>query len=219
MPASNSKNVRIYMTRSGATGVSMAATGASKADPAVITVADSTGILEGDIISFGSDSTGLPELDGKTLIVGEVIDGTTFEVLGVDTTNSTGNFAAGSDFTVYSQADIFLACLSVLTFNPATPDTVSAGTFCDPSASVPNQVTAAGTVDIGGYIDVDDADYQQMLMLDDTGETVYVKIELPGNGYIVFSGIISGLNYDIPLDGALAWNATLTLSSKPRHVF
>jgi hypothetical protein len=35
----------------------------------------------------------------------------------------------------------------------------------------------------------------------------------------VFDGVVSGFSYEIPLDGALAWSATITLSGVPRHLF
>jgi len=84
---------------------------------------------------------------------------------------------------------------------------------------VPSVVTQAGTVTIGGYVDTNAADFKAVVAADMDGKKHQFRVTLPGNGYIVFEGVISGFSYDIPLDGALGWTATIALSGAPRHLF
>lgn len=221
MAASSSKGVKICLVKDGATGNSLTPTAASKAKPAVITVADVTGIVAGDVIKLPAAATGLSEIDGKDWIVGSVDSGAnTFTLLGSDTTASTGAFAAGT-MTHYGSTDMVCLCLSSLSFNPEEATSVSVATFCDPTASIPGAVVGAGTVDIAGYVDVTSADYQELLKasLASPAHEYTWRILLPGNGYITFPATIGTLNWDIPLEGAIGYSGTFALGSKPRHLF
>lgn len=219
MTARNSKGVTIEIVKSGATGTPITPTGASKADPAVVTTAATSNMVTGDLLKFESDSTGLPTLDGKYWVAGTVNADTDFEVLGADTTNDGGTFAAGSDITLFGPADMVVLCLSAFDISPESPTTISVGTFCDPTATLPGATTGAGTVSIAGYIDIADPGYLEILDWDESGGERQFRITLPGNGYLVFTGTLANVNYDLPIDGAMGWNAEIALSSKIRHVF
>ena len=137
--------------------------------------------------------------------------------MGSDTTDDAGAFLAGDPMLAYQQDDMEILCLSQFEITTETPDTVSVATFCDPSASIPAQTTQAGTVAIAGYIDVADPGYEEIIQADEDGLTRNFSVYLPGNGYLVFPGIVSGLGYAVPLEGGQGYSATIVLGSKPDH--
>ena len=217
MAASTSKGVTIDMVKTSATGTALTITAVSKAKPVVVTAANT--LADGDIVVFPQGATGLSEIDGKRFIVDNA-SATNFELLGADTTASTGTFAAGTKKPMaYAATDLVRMCWSSLGFNPEAPQTISVGTFCDPSAQIASTVVGAGTVDFGGYVDVSAADYIAMVMAEADGGAHEFRIALPGNGYIAFNASVSSLSIDVPLEGAVAYAGTLTLMSKPVHLF
>lgn len=218
MTAKSSKGVQVSVQRSDATGITLTPTDISLAKPAVVTVDDTTGVAPGDIVVIPTSATGLAELDGTTFIAGEVTP-TSIELLGSDTSASTGIFASTADIIVYDQTDMVIICLASLSFNPETPDTISVGTYCDPTATIASAVVSAGTVDITGYPDINDEDYNELLAMEADGTERIWRIMLPNNGYYVFPATLTTLTLDIPIDGAIQYNGTLVLGSKPRHIF
>lgn len=187
------------------------------AKPAALTVTAST-LVAGDMIFV--DKTGIAAIDGKWWIVGAGSTTTSVELLGSDNTGGATTVAGGAVFNTRSGAgSMECLCLSNFAIQRDTPGTISVATFCDPSASVPSVVTQAGTVTIGGYVDTNAADFKAVVAADMDGKKHQFRVTLPNNGYIVFEGVVSGFSYDIPLDGALAWSATITLSGVPRHLF
>jgi predicted secreted protein len=80
-------------------------------------------------------------------------------------------------------------------------------------------VVQAGTVDFGGYVDISENDYKELLKLEDTQEETVWRITLPNNGYIVFPAVISQITWDIPLEGAVAYSGTAVLKSEAEHLF
>ena len=219
MAASNSKGVTIQIAKPTATGVTITPTAVSSAKPAVVSTADTTGLVEGQLIKVPAGATGYPEIDGKFFTVGTIVADTTVVLNGSDTTGSAGVFATTADLVAYPAADMETLCLSSISFNPDTPETVSVGTFCDPSASISSASASAGTVDISGYVDITASDYGAMLAWYDDGQPRQVLISMPNNGAITFPMTLSSLNWDIPIDGALTWNGSGSLGSRPQHLF
>ena len=219
MAASTSKGVTVCMTKTGSAGTAITATAVSKAKPAVVTAA-AHGLVPGDVVVLPAGATGISEIDGKTWVVGTAPDATSFTLLGSDTTGSTGTFAAGANKPqAFKAADIECLCWSSLGFNPESPQTISVGTFCDPSAQIASSVTGAGTVDFAGYVDITASDYKAIVAAELDGQAHDFRIMLPNNGYIVFKGTVSALNVDVPLEGAVAYSGQITLATKPRHLF
>jgi hypothetical protein len=221
MAAKSSKGITIEMTKGGATTTKLTATAATKAAPCVVSVADVTGLVEGQLVKLTSSATGLSEVDGKTFVIGSIdTTANTFTLVGSDTTASTGTFAAGTDgFEVYGTAAVVGLCLSSIGFNPESPQTISVGTYCSPSASIPGAATGAGSVDMAGYVDVTSADYKELLAAEADGKQRIVKIKLPDNGYITFPVVFSAMNWDLPLEGAVSWSASGTLGARAIHLF
>ena len=218
MAAKSTKGTKICIVKDGATGVTLvAATAVSKAAPTEITVANT--LKAGDLVYLAADSTGLSEIDGKWWVVGPAPTATKFTLLGADTTGSTGTFTAGTAIKAYSDADMQCICLSGITFNRDTPDTISTATFCDTTSSIPGSSTSAGSVDFTGYVNIADADYKELLKLETSGADTAWRVMLPGNGYIVFDAIVNQISIDIPLEGAVAYSGSATLKSAARHLF
>jgi len=221
MSASSSKGVTIYLSKGSATTTDQVISAITAAKPAVITVAATTGFTAGDVVKI--TGTGLPKLDGKYFSVGTV-DGTakTVTLIGADLTGVTipGTIPATAKATHYANTDLVNLCLASLAINAETPGTVSVGTFCDPSASIPSVVTQAGTITFGGYIDDKDAGYAELLLAEIDGKPRVLDIKLPGSlGSILAEVTISSVVYDLPIDGGLAFSATAALASKPVHRF
>lgn len=217
MAASSSKGVQICAA-TGA-GSAIVPTAVTKAKPAAITVPTTAGAKAGDVVHIAANATGFPEIDGKTWVLGPGTTATSFELLGSDTTASTGVLAAAPTLTYFGTTSMTCLCLSEFTFNPENPGTVSVATFCDPSASIPQATTSAGTVDIAGYVDITANDYKALLAMSMDSKKHDFRVTLPNNGYIVFNGTLSSFNWNVPLDGAIGYSGQIVLSSKPVHLF
>ena len=107
-----------------------------------------------------------------------------------------------------------------LTVNSDQPGTIDVATFCDPTASIPSGVQAAGTFDFTGFVDVSATDYPELVKAVEAGDTRQLRIYLPGNnGYIVAPVKFSSISYDLPIDGAVGYAGSGVFSSKPVHLF
>jgi len=218
--AKSTAGTKICVVKDGATtGVSVTPTGATKAAPCEITTASTGTLKNGDLIWIPAAGTGLSEVDGKFWIVTNLTADASFDLLGSDTTASAGTFAAGTGIKGYGDTDMQCLCLSSISFNRDQPDTISTATFCDTTSSIPGSATSAGSVDFGGYVDVTDADYVELLKLEKSGKDTAFRVMLPNNGYIVFDAIINQVTVDIPLEGAVAYSGSATLKSAARHLF
>ncbi len=221
MTARNTKGVTVCVTKGGTVPAPLVPTAiAAEAltNHASITVASTAGMKVGDLIKIPAGGTGFSEIDGKVWTVAKVSTGS-FTLAGTDLSATTSTLAATPSVTHYLNSDMVCLCLSELKFNAEKGTTVSVGTFCDPSASIPSASTTAGTVDVGGYVDVKTPDYIEIVKAEADGLERIFRIMMPSNGEIVFPAIVSSLGWDIPLDGAMAWTAQLALGSRPRHLY
>ena len=82
MGATSTKGVIIKMSRGDATPLSLTPTDVTKAKPAVVTVADTTGLVEGDLVKVPIAGTGLESIDDE-MFPAMNITGTTFEFDGL----------------------------------------------------------------------------------------------------------------------------------------
>lgn len=219
MAASSSKGVTIYLSKGSATPTDEKITALTAAKPTVLTVAATTGFVAGDVVKVSG--TGVAKLDGKIFTI-STIAATSVTLVGSDLTGVTipATIPATAKIAHYAAGDLISLCLATLGINAETPGTVSTGTFCDPSASIPSVVTQAGTITFGGYIDTTDLGYAELLAAELDGKSRILDIKLPGAlGSIVAEVTISSVVYDLPIDGGLAFSATAALSSKPVHRF
>lgn len=220
MAAKNTKGVQVCMTKTTATPTAVVPTAIAKAatGKAAEVTATTTGIANGDLISISAGGTGFSEIDGKSWIVANLTS-TKFELLGSDLTATTGALTGAPTMNHYANADMVCLCLSDLKFNAEKGSVISVGTYCDPSASIPSASTTAGTVDIAGFVDITSADYPELLAAEVDGASRLFRITLPNNGVILFPGTLAGFSWQIPLDGAVAYEASIALGSRPVHLF
>ena len=224
MTAQSTKDLKIDMVDSTTPSLSLTANGVTKGNPTIVSVVDATGVQVGDIMRFGSDSTGFPELDGLDWVVGGV-SANDITVIGLDTTSSGSTFAAGSPIEVYQSPDMVRLCWSDFTSNAGSASSVSVATYCDPTASIPSQVVEAGTYDFSGYIDKDEAGYVALQAAYKSGRNVVFRVMMPkdgleaGNGYLIFSGVIASFPLSFPIDGAQEYSGEITLTREPEHLF
>jgi hypothetical protein len=213
--AKTSSDVRIYLS-DGTTPTEIVPTAITSAKPAVVSAV--TPPADGAVVYC--NDTGFPELDGHFFTTANAAAGT-FELVGSDTTGSTGVLSGDPTLDAYEAADMQSLCLSALTYNLETPGTVSVGTYCDPKATLPATAGAAGTLTLTGYIDVQDSAYPAVYAaVKDAKERVLTVVLGQEQGEIVQTVIVAGITWDIPMgDGGMAWTATATLTTEPEHVF
>jgi len=192
-------------------------TAISSAKPAVVTVA-TTGMADGQVVTVSG--TGFPELDGQAFIVGGM-SATEFELIGSDTSATTGTLGATPAIDYYIDATDFISlCMNDITINGETSTPISVATFCDPTATIPGIEAGAGTIDLGLYLDIQAAGYAALLAAEADGNERLFRIKFPDNGDLIMRGIVSSVSFtDIPLDGSAALVAQVTLSTKPVHRF
>lgn len=214
--AKSTRGVKVCITKGGSTPTDLSPTAITKAKPAVVTCTG-TGVVDGDLVYV--TGTGLASIDGKVWVAASAT-ATDIELLGSDTTNDTGTFTGGTaKADHYASGDMECLCLSSLSFNADTPSAISTATYCDPTGSIPSAVVSAGTLDFGGYVDITDADYQELLLAEEDGKERLVRITLPDNGYLVSKLTFSTIAWDLPIDGAVAYSGSAVLGSKFRHLF
>lgn len=217
MSAKSSKGLTICITTGASTPTNIVATAISTAKPAIVSIASTTGMADGDIVVC--KSTGFTELDGKSFIVANMVADTTFELLGSDTTGSTGTLATTPTIDHYAVSDMECLCLSDLGMNQDEQATIAVGTYCTPSASIVSAAGSAGTVTFSGYVNIADKDYKELLLAGEDGKMRYIRIMLPTNGYLLAPVTFGSMAFSLPLDGAISYTGTGVLGSKIRHLF
>jgi hypothetical protein len=212
--AVSTKGLDVWLYTADAVPVEVVPTAISLANPPEVTVAAVVGIVTGDVAHV--NTVGFPELDNKTFVVGAVT-GTSFELLGADTTASTGVLSATPTITVYPSSDRVKLCLSQLDIAAPSANDISTNTFCE-DGSVAGRTTP-GTIALAGYLDENDTGLDELVKADEDGLPRYFEVVLPGTlGYLVGKITISGLSVTTPLDGAVGWTAVGTQNEKIKWV-
>lgn len=221
MAIRNTKSVSICVQKDGATGTALTITGVSKAKPAILSATGAT-LADGDVVTFGTDATGLSEIDGKTFVI--KADGS---LLGSDTSASTGTFSAGSSTSsIYQAGDMQCLCFGSFSISQAGAggdNSIAAPTFCDPTQKISSPIPAANAggsnFSFSGYIDTNAADYQELLDLVNSGNGGAIRITLPQHGYLIGTATFDALTWDIPVDGAMGYNGSGTFTTSLKHVW
>jgi len=216
MSAVSTKGLDVWLYKADAVPVEVVPTAISLASPAVVTVAATTGITAGDVVHV--NTVGFPELDNKSFVVGEVDGvGFTFELIGSNTTGSTGVLSATPTITVYPSSDRVKICLSQMDIAAPSANDISTNTFCE-DGSVAGRSTP-GTIALAGYLDENDTGLDELTLADEDGLPRYFEVVLPGTlGYLIGKVTISGFSVTTPLDGAVGWTATGTQNEKIKWV-
>ena len=224
MAIRNTKSVQICVAKDGATGSALTITGVTKAKPAVVSATGAT-FADGDVVTFGNDATGLTEVDGKTFVIKTATGG--FELVGSDTTASTGTFAAGTSASnIFQSADMQCLCFGSFSISQAGAggdNSIAAPTFCDPTQKVASPIPSANAggsnFSFSGYIDTQAADYAELLKLVESGDGVPMRITLPQHGYLMGVVTFDALTWDIPVDGVMGYNGSGTFTTSLQHVW
>jgi hypothetical protein len=215
MTASTTIGLESYLTKASATPVALVPTAISKAKPAEVTVAASTGVVAGDVVYMAN--TGFKELDGQYFIAGTVA-ATSIDLVGSDTTASTGTLAATPELVAYPVLDMVKMCLATVDPASEAAGTTSVGTYCDPSATVPS-VSQAGTLTMTGFVD-NQAYYEELNLAAFDGVQRILNVVLPqGLGNIVVPATLSSIGWQLPVDGAIGFTTSGAMGTKPRHRF
>ena len=218
MSARITKGAAVCMTKDAATGINETAniTAVGTTKPATLTGTGFTAAVN-DVIEI--KDSGNSKIDG-VWIVGAGSTATSIVLAGTDNTGGGTTFdTTNGTAKAFAEADMVCLCLSEFTISRDSGGSISTATFCDPSASVPSVVVSAGTVSIGGFIDATAPDYQQVVSADVDAKARDFRVTLPGNGHLMFRGIINGMSYQVPVNGAQSWTAQISLSSAPRHLY
>jgi hypothetical protein len=216
MSITSTRGTKICISKKSATIASVVPTAITTAKPAEVTVSATTGMADGDVVYMSG--TGFPEIDGKFFTVG-ALTATKFELVGSNTTGSTGTLAASPSAKYYKPADLVCLCLSNIDVSAGAANNISVATFCEPDASVPGNPTP-GTVTLSGYVDTaEPTGYEELLLAESDGAPRVIKISLPNQGDFIGEIIIGSVNYSVPLEGAAAWSFTATMSKRIQHRF
>jgi len=214
MTAQSTEDVSIWITTGTPTKDTVSS--ATKAAPSNVTVGSaSESYSDGDLVYIYETES--DNLNG-TWCAGNA-SGTTFDALSSNTTNDTVTVSSGY-VDHYVQADLTKLCLSAININGTEPNTISVATFCEPTATIDSQVQEAGTLTMEGYVDVTSQDYPALYEAWQLGDERLIRIDLgPDQGWLVARGRVSSVNWSVPIDGAIAYTFTMTLSEAFKHSF
>lgn len=214
MTAYSTKGLVVKLAKSTATIVTLTPTAISKAKPAVVTVASTTGITAGDVIK--PVNTGFTELDGKTFVVGTVTS-TTLILVGSDTAGSPNSLAGTPSVIITKDVDMARLCLSDLTIDASSTNQVDVGTFCADQTILGK--TTLGGISLTGYIDKTDSGLDELVKASEDGATRSFKVTLTNNqGFFVGAVTIGGFSPTTPIEGAMGFSATGSQADKIRWV-
>lgn len=132
-----------FLLATSAAKTELVPTAISAAAPAVVTVADASGVTAGDYVKI--TDTGFPEIDGKSWAVGAVDGGAnTFELVGSNTTGTSGSLAASPKASITPQANMTQVCIESITLDAPSVANIDLSDFCE-------EKTLPGAVTLGGF--------------------------------------------------------------------
>jgi len=214
MAAQNTVNVSFWLTTGDPT-VSAMGSAPVAADPTDLVVA-TTGGADGDVAVVSGTNWG--RLDKLQIVDGYSEAG--FTALGCNTTLESTSSKAG-DVALYTADAMTKLCPSSFTDNTGSPSTINVGTFCDPTQTIASAVQDAGTMEISGYVDINDPSYTALYEATEKVDQRYIRINISGDkqGYLVAPVTALGINWEIPLEGAVSYTITFVKGSATRHLF
>jgi hypothetical protein len=220
MAAKSSKGVTVCISSAAAsaanniTPTAIVAVAATTTARAAVKVTATPLPAVGDAVHF--KDVGFASLNNKSFIVTKV-DVADFEIGNL--VLGTGTLAATPVIEHYLAAEMTCLCLSSFSISRDTPGTISTGTFCDPTASIPESATSAGTVSFAGFVDINSKDYAALLDAVEDSKSRIVRVTFPNNGYLVMPVTFSSITWDIPLSGAIGFSGSGSLGTNPVHVW
>jgi hypothetical protein len=200
----------------------VAVTAAVKGTTTQLTVANSLAV--GDIVVV--EGSGWSTLDGRAGQV-SVASGTSVTVK-LDTSSEVAAFGAAAKANLIASADWLEACLSGLDIDSGTSDSITVGTFCDAGAAIAGAGTN-GNVNITGFVDPNDAGFQELLKASADGVPRNFKLVLPkaanpgataSNGGIMYftNATVGSISQSFQTGAAATFSGSLVLGAKPLFV-
>lgn len=200
----------------------VAVTAAVKGTTTQLTVVNTLSV--GDIVVV--EGSGWSSLDGRAGEV-SVASGTSVTVK-LDTSGEVAAFGAAAKATLIASADWVEACLAGLDIDSGTADSIAVGTFCDAGAAIAGAGTN-GTVNISGFVDPNDAGYQELLKASEDGVPRNFKLVLPkaanpaasgSNGGTMYftNATVGSISQSFQTGQAASFTGSLVLGAKPLFV-
>ena len=214
MAAQNTVNVSFWLT-TGTPTESVMGSAPEASDPTTLVVTTAGG-ANGDVAVVSGTNWG--RLD-KVQIVDDYSE-SGFDALGCNTLLESG-LAKSGNVKLYTADDMTKLCPSSFTDNSGSPSTINVGTFCDPTQTIASAVQDAGTMEIAGYVDINDPSYTALYEAAEMVDQRYIRINISGDkqGYLVAPVTALGINWEIPLEGAVSYTITFVKGSATRHLF
>lgn len=190
-------------------------TAVSAASPCVITYSGAK-INNGDFVRI-SQRTGIADIDDKTFIASSTST-TSATLIG---SNGTGAVAIPGpiDIMPVAASTAIDACLTGIDFATVTPNTISIATFCDPALTIDGP-DARGQMTVTGHAAEANAGYKRLAQIDRHGKDkpITIAVELPDSqGWVFQTGIVSSIDFDLPLDGVVGFTATIETFGNADH--
>lgn len=180
------------------------ASAATKAKPAVVTLADVTAYVPGDIIRI--TGSGFKSIDGLAFTVGTVTAGAkTVELLGSNTTAETGTWVATA---TASEPNMVETCLANFTRTQPAPAVIDVTTLCDAARKRVGGLADPGTFTFDGFYDSKDAGYIALLQAAQDSKERLMAIIFPDKSAIYFPGQITGVGETVAVDQAVTFSGT-----------
>lgn len=222
-----SKKVTLLMTKSTATPHVAKVTDVNVDTPLSITTTAST-VADYDL-GYIKAIPGYNFLDGSWFAVESGATSTAFDTIGIAGYGLPA-YPAGTKFDIalYKPADFFELCLSSIDISRGTASTIATPTFCNRGQSISSVAVDKGTVSFGGYVDVNSETYKELaaalasdeektiVVLTDT--TVATSYSNGAQGVIVVGVKLTSIDFDLPLDGAIAFNAEAKITRRVQYV-
>ncbi|GAB7128037.1 phage tail protein [Silvimonas sp. JCM 19000] len=189
-----------------------AVTALSKANPAVATLANHN-LIQGDVVrlaGFGAD------IDGDYAV--NVVSDSTFQVLGLDTTNAT--FAVSATTTVAEATWLDIAEITNFQEAGRSISQIETTTVASEETESEPGLPSAGTVQLTFNAAPDVASQTQLAAYETNGEKFWSRLTLPrGRGYKLYYGYIStGAGLDGAVNGVYTSGVTIQLSGPKYYV-
>lgn len=184
----------------GTAAVSQAISAATKAKPAVLTVASSTGIVAGDLVHV--TGTGLRSLDDRVFPV-SAVTATTITLAGSDSVADTGTLV-----TATAKVDGFKktsCCLSTFARTSPPAAQIDVTSLCDTVRKKVPGITDVGTFRFDGFYDSVDPGYQALLKFWLANENRCVAIVPQDASMLTFWGSVTAMTETFGVDQAVTF--------------
>lgn len=214
MSAHNTRDVTFWLT-TGA-GSSSAITSMTQGNPTGFTSTIGGSPSVGDVAVVSG--TGWKSTNGAFILGSYNSDSGT--LLGSNSSYESGSAPTSGSILHYDENEMTQLCPSEITDNSNTPSTINVGTFCKPDQTIASPVVDAGSVELSGYVDICDADYQALYEAYEAMDQRYLKIDLgAAGGYLIMPVTALSMNWSIPLEGAVGYTISFAKGSATKHAF